>query len=68
VILVTQPWHMRRAAGVFEKAGLKVICTPCVEGHYDLTNLDSPSPRLLAFRDWAHEAIGYQVYRLRGWL
>jgi uncharacterized SAM-binding protein YcdF (DUF218 family) len=68
VLLVTQPWHMRRAAAVFEKAGLRVRCSPCVEGQYDTNNLGSMSARLAAFRDWAHEVVGYQVYRLRGWL
>ena len=35
---------------------------------YDLSDLASPSARLHAFRDWAHEAIGLLVYRLRGWV
>jgi DUF218 domain-containing protein len=68
VLLVTHPWHMRRAAALFEKQGLHVTCSPCVEGEYDLSNLGSPSARLHAFRDWAHEAIGLFVYRLRGWI
>ncbi len=68
VLLVTHPWHMRRAAGVFEKAGLAVIGSPCVEGRYDLSHLDSFYSRLAAFRDWAHEAFGLRAYRRRGWL
>src|SRR5262249_4919651 len=32
VILVTHPWHMRRAAAAFEQEGLPVICTPCADG------------------------------------
>jgi uncharacterized SAM-binding protein YcdF (DUF218 family) len=68
VILVTHPDHMRRAAAVFEKAGLPVLCSPCVEGEYDTSDLGSFSARLRAFRAWAHEVIGYQVYRWRGWL
>ena len=59
---------MRRAAGVFEKAGLQVLCSPCMEGQYDLSDLRTLSSRLTAFRDWAHEAIGFQVYLWRGWL
>jgi hypothetical protein len=39
-----------------------------VEGQYDLSDLRTLSSRLTAFRDWAHEAIGLQVYRWRGWL
>ncbi len=68
VILVTHPWHMRRARGVFVKAGVDVICSPCDEGEYDIHNLTGPGYRFLAFGDWLHETIGYQVYRLRGWL
>lgn len=67
-ILVTQPWHMKRAAAVFEKAGLKVMCSPCIEGAYDINSLDTAAGRLTAFRDWLHEAVGYEVYRRRGWI
>jgi uncharacterized SAM-binding protein YcdF (DUF218 family) len=68
VILVTHPWHMRRAAAVFETAGVSVLCSPCVEGRYDLGKLDTPPGRLYAFRDWLHETVGYWVYRWRGWI
>lgn len=68
VLLVTQPWHMRRSAAVFEKAGIHVVCASCVEGSYDLNALEGPWSRLSAFRDWLHEVVGYQVYRLHGWI
>lgn len=68
VILVSHPTHMRRAAAALEKAGVRVICAPCDEGRYDLASLSDPDDRLAAFRDWLHEAVGYQVYRLRGWV
>jgi uncharacterized SAM-binding protein YcdF (DUF218 family) len=68
VILVSHPAHMRRAAATFEKAGLHVLCAPCPEGRYDITELQQPDDRLLAFRDWLHESLGYRIYRLRGWL
>lgn len=68
VLLVTNPLHMRRAAATFEKTGVPVLCSPCPEGSYDLTALKDPRHRILAFRDWLHEAIGFQVYRVRGWL
>jgi uncharacterized SAM-binding protein YcdF (DUF218 family) len=67
VILVTHPWHMRRAAGAFEKAGLKVLRAPCVEGEYDRLDL-TPDNRLHAFRHWLHETVGYVSYRCRGWI
>jgi uncharacterized SAM-binding protein YcdF (DUF218 family) len=69
VVLVTHPWHMRRAAAAFEKAGVKVICSPCAEGTHDLSSMAAtPSSRLAAFRYWLHEAVGYRVYRWRGWV
>jgi uncharacterized SAM-binding protein YcdF (DUF218 family) len=68
LILVTSPWHMRRAAAVFEKTGLHVLCSPCAENEFDMDDLSAPATRLHAFRDWLHESIGYQVYRLRGWV
>ena len=68
VILVTQPWHMRRAAAVFTKAGVEVVCSPCTEGTIDMNALTTPAGRLEAFRYWLHETIGYEVYRRRGWI
>jgi uncharacterized SAM-binding protein YcdF (DUF218 family) len=68
VLLVSHPAHLRRAAATFKKQGLDVLCAPCPDGEYDLNDLDEPNERLSAFRDWLHEAIGHQIYRLRGWL
>lgn len=68
VILVTHPWHMRRAAAVFEKAGVRVICSSCVEGQYDLDKPAGPRDRIGEFRRWLYETVGYQVYRNRGWI
>lgn len=68
VILVTHPWHSRRAAAVFEKAGLPVLCAPCVEGNVDMAALTGCSDRLAAFRLWLHEAVGYQIYKWHGWV
>ena len=68
IILVSDATHMRRAAGVFEKAGLPVVCVPCRQNEYDIVRLHSMHDRLSAFHDWLHEAVGLIVYRLRGWL
>ena len=68
VILVTHPWHMRRARAVFLKAGLDVLCSPCVEGSYDMSDLGTPRGRFAACNNWLHETVGFQIYRLRGWL
>ncbi len=68
VLLVTQPWHMQRAVAVFEKAGLHVIPAPCVESNYEMNYLKQPGDRRQAFRDWLHEVVGYQIYKMRGWI
>ncbi len=68
IILVSDPSHMRRAAAVFEGAGVPVLCAPGSARDYSPTHLDSPRARIDAFRDWLHEVVGYQVYRLRGWI
>jgi uncharacterized SAM-binding protein YcdF (DUF218 family) len=68
VILVTQPTHMRRAAALFEKAGLNVIASPCAEGLFKFPNPETVGDRLRAFQTWLHEAIGFRVYQRRGWI
>jgi uncharacterized SAM-binding protein YcdF (DUF218 family) len=68
VILVTHPFHMRRAAAVFQKAGLPVLRAPCRERTYLENDLEGPEEHLAAFRDWFHEWIGLIIYRLRGWI
>jgi uncharacterized SAM-binding protein YcdF (DUF218 family) len=68
IILVSSPTHLRRAGAVFRKTGLEVLCSPCNEGSFDIESLADPNERLAAFRSWLHEVVGYEVYRLRGWL
>lgn len=68
LILVTHPWHMRRAVAVFRRAGVPVIPVPCEEQGYDFRALAGFGDRLAAFRDWAHETLGYWVYKRRGWI
>lgn len=68
VILVTHPWHMRRAKAVFEKTGLEVIAAPGNEPNYIWSQPTGWGGRSKAYRDWVHETIGYYVYRWRGWI
>jgi len=68
VIVVTQAWHMRRAAAVFRSAGLEVLESPAAETRYDLADPEELGDRLQAMRDWLHEAIGFRIYRMRGWI
>lgn len=71
LILVTDPTHTRRAAATFRRAGVDVLCSPGSSVGYHVELLGHPGQkgqRLRAFREWIHESIGYEVYRLRGWL
>jgi uncharacterized SAM-binding protein YcdF (DUF218 family) len=68
VILVTQAYHMRRASAAFEKAGVRVLRHPCGGGTEERDSHRRFDARLAAFRMWSHEAIGYQIYRWRGWI
>lgn len=68
VILVTQSWHMRRAAALFQRTGLTIIRVPCGDNTYDSRHVSNPGDRLSAFRDWLHETVGYFVYQMRGWI
>jgi uncharacterized SAM-binding protein YcdF (DUF218 family) len=66
IILVTHPWHMKRAVGVFQKAGVKVLPSSCDEGQYAWRNPDGIGDKLRAYLNWAHEIVGYYIYRRRG--
>jgi uncharacterized SAM-binding protein YcdF (DUF218 family) len=68
VILVSDPSHLRRAAAAFEKAGVGVLCAPGAARNYNPRRLQGPQARVEAFRDWLYEVVGFQVYRMRGWI
>ena len=68
VLLVTHPWHMRRARAVFAKLGLRVVCAPCENMEYDPLAPKLGRARIYAFRDWIHEAGAIAEYRAKGWI
>ena len=65
---VTDPLHARRACGTLEATGVSVMCAPSTPRHVSFSQLNSPTARITATRAALHEAVGYRVYRLRGWL
>jgi len=67
VILVTNAWHMPRAAATFKKAGVNVLRSPCGDSCADMIHPTNLGDRLRALGCWLHEAVGYRVYRARGW-
>lgn len=67
VILVTNAWHMHRAAATFRKAGLGVVRSPCADSCSDMIHPTGVGERMRAFGCWLHETVGYRVYRARGW-
>ena len=72
ILLVTSAFHMPRAVPLFRNQGLYVIPAPTDFGQ---VILDSTLPggipgikNLVRTTDALHEIVGYQVYRMRGWL
>jgi uncharacterized SAM-binding protein YcdF (DUF218 family) len=68
VIVVTSPYHSRRACAAVEHEGLSVVCSPSVETGYDSKGLARSEERRRAFSVAIHERIGLWLYGVRGWL
>ncbi len=74
LILVTSAWHMKRGEALFRRLGMPVTC---VAGDFVATaELEHPGPftpfptagGFVILSMYLHEVIGWQVYRLRGWV
>ena len=73
IYLVTHAWHMPRAMGIFDRAGVAAIAAPTAFYHkVDSTERLSdwlPDPRALLYSYYAlHEYLGSAWYRLRTYL
>jgi uncharacterized SAM-binding protein YcdF (DUF218 family) len=72
ILLVTSAFHMPRAVPLFERQGLEVIPAPTDFQQVILkSNFPAGIPgvkNLYRTTEALHEIVGYQVYRLRGWL
>jgi uncharacterized SAM-binding protein YcdF (DUF218 family) len=74
VLLVTSAYHMRRAAAVFQTAGVPVVCVGCdfqvgLGGGSDVGWVIAPQQGGFEKLElWMHEEIGWEAYKLRGWI
>lgn len=74
ILLVTSAYHMKRASALFARLGIPFEPAPC--DFVGLSTLEnqrrfSPFPRSGGFHQlelFLHEWIGWQYYRLRGWV
>jgi uncharacterized SAM-binding protein YcdF (DUF218 family) len=70
IILVTDAYHMTRAAKSFRKMGLTVVPAACGYRSFDEVHLYYliPSWEALEYNeDVLHETVGLMWYRIRGW-
>lgn len=56
VLLVTSPWHSRRAQALFRSYGINAVSVPAQETGFDLT-LPTPADRLAALRVVLYEGL-----------
>ncbi len=68
IVLVTSPFHSRRACATFERAGLTVSCIPSDSRDIAVHSLDVSSDRVGAFSMWIYEMAATLQYRQRGWM
>lgn len=68
VIVVTSPYHSRRACAAAEHEGPSVVCSPSMETNYDWHGLARSDERRRAFSGAIHERIGIWLYERRGWM
>lgn len=68
IVLVTSPFHTRRACGTFERAGVVVSCAASESRDMAVRELSAPEDRVRAFQGWIYEVLGSIRYRQLGWL
>jgi uncharacterized SAM-binding protein YcdF (DUF218 family) len=68
IVLVTSPFHSRRACATFEKAGLAVSCAPSDSRDVAVGTMDTADDRVGAFGMWIYEMAATLQYRRKGWL
>ena len=68
IILVTSPFHTKRACATFEHVGLAVTCVPSDSRDIAVHSLASPRDRVGAFSMWIYEMAATLHYKRLGWI
>ena len=68
IILVTSPFHTRRACATFEHVGLTVSCVPSDSRDIAVRSLTNPRDRVDAFGMWIYELAATLHYKRLGWV
>jgi len=68
IVLVTSPFHSRRACATFEKVGLTVTCVPSDSRDVAIRRMRGAHDRITAFGLLLYETAGTLRYRQAGWL
>jgi uncharacterized SAM-binding protein YcdF (DUF218 family) len=68
IVVVTSPFHSRRACATFERVGLTVSCIPGDSRDVAIKRLVYPHDRLIAFGLSLYETAGTLRYRQMGWI
>ncbi len=71
IVLVTDAYHMRRAAMSFRKQGFAVVPAPCSHRAFDEIDLANITPNWESIsytEDLFHETMGLLWYKLHGWI
>ena len=68
IVLVTSPFHSRRACATFEKTGLIVSCVPSESRDVAVGTLDTADDRVGAFGMWIYEMAATVQYSRKGWM
>ena len=68
IVVVTSPFHTRRACATFERAGVLVSCRASISRDLGLGDLSSPDGRVKTFQVLLYETLGTIRYRQLGWI
>ena len=68
IVVVTSPFHTRRACATFERVGVLVSCRASISRNRGLGDLSSPDGRVRTFQVLLYETLGTIRYRQLGWI